>query len=122
MVDLEMLKNSMRLDLSLIDNEAQARNNQEEQKRQDQNDEIEMENLAATGAGNEPAPSSSMTERGVMSGYLFKTAQSLSTFQRKQFYKRYYELDMTTKRLKIYEKEGGSLKDTMICEVAYVVK
>ena len=31
---------------------------------------------------------------GIVSGYLVKTAQSLSTFQRKYFYRRYYELDM----------------------------
>ena len=30
----------------------------------------------------------------MVSGYLVKTAQSLSMFQRKHFYRRYYELDL----------------------------
>ena len=34
---------------------------------------------------------------GIVSGYLIKTAQSLSKFQRKYFYRRYYELDMQKK-------------------------
>ena len=50
-----------------------------------------------------------------VSGYLIKTAQNFSTFQRKQFYKRFYELDCATKELKVYEKEGGAIKDVSAC-------
>ena len=59
---------------------------------------------------------------GMVSGYLVKTAQSLSMFQRKHFYRRYYELDLQKKQLQIYEKQGGALKDSMHCEVTHIVE
>lgn len=58
---------------------------------------------------------------GIVRGQLFKTAQNLSTFQRHQFFRRYYELSLITRQLKIFEKEGGLLKDTINCEVEHVV-
>ena len=59
---------------------------------------------------------------GIVSGYLVKTAQSLSTFQRKHFYRRYYELDIDKKQLQIFEKEGGAIKDNMHCEVTHIIE
>lgn len=46
------------------------------------------------------------TERdanGIVKGYLAKTAQNLTMFARKQFHRRYYELNIQSKQLKIYE-------------------
>ena len=56
-----------------------------------------------------------------VSGYLVKTAQNFSTFQRKQFYKRWYELDVETKELKVYETQNGSLKDVSMCSAVVSV-
>ena len=49
-----------------------------------------------------------------------KTAQCFSTFQRKQFYRRYYELDLETKQMKVFEKRGGQTKDVTFCNVVHV--
>ena len=64
---------------------------------------------------------SERNERGQVRGYLVKTAQNLSKFQRKKFYRWYYELDMQRKQLKIYERNGGPLKDTMAISVKNIV-
>ena len=56
----------------------------------------------------------------LVTGYLVKTAQCFSTFQRKQFYRRYYELDLETKQMKVYEKRGGQTKDITVCNVVHV--
>ena len=58
---------------------------------------------------------------GVLSGYLVKTAQSLSKFQKTKFYKRFYQINTQRRELKIFEKDGGALKDAMKCDVAHVV-
>lgn len=57
-----------------------------------------------------------------VSGYLFKTAQHFSTFQRKQFYRRFYELNEETRQLRICEKRGGQTKDVVFCHVTHVTK
>ena len=61
------------------------------------------------------------TPNGILRGYLVKTAQSITKFQRKHFYRRFYELNLERKDLKIYEKDGGPLKDSMKCDVTHVV-
>ena len=58
---------------------------------------------------------------GLLRGYLVKAAQTLSKFQRKKFYLRFYELNVERKELKIYEKDGGALKDAMKCDTAHVI-
>ena len=45
----------------------------------------------------------------------------MSNFQKKLFFRRYYELDTKTKQLKIFEREGGALKDSVPCAVTHVV-
>ena len=64
---------------------------------------------------------SSRLPSGILTGHLVKTAQTLSKFQRKKFYMRYYELDVERKELKVFEKNGGALKDQITCEIAHVV-
>ena len=58
---------------------------------------------------------------GILRGYLVKAAQTLSKFQKKKFYRRFYELNVERKELKIFEKDGGALKDAMKCDAAHVV-
>ena len=58
----------------------------------------------------------------MISGYLVKTAQCFSTFQRKQFYQRYYELDTGSRQLRISEKQGGQTKEIIFCNVVHVSK
>ena len=64
---------------------------------------------------------SSRQPNGILTGYLVKAAQTLSKFQRKKFYMRYYELDIEKRELKVFEKDGGALKDHVICYTAHVV-
>ena len=70
----------------------------------------------------EGAMRSERSVHGIVSGYLVKTAQNMSKMQRKQFFRRYYILDMNRRLLKIYAKENGALKDTVKCQaITHVV-
>ena len=70
---------------------------------------------------DEEAMATERDENGVVKGYLAKTAQNITTFSRKQFHRRYYELDIQAKQLKIYADEGGNVKDVVQCSVTHVV-
>ena len=93
-------------------------------------DETGNLNMSAAAAAVEDSPrengklrlaDSPRNNSGTVKGYLMKSAQNLSTFQRKQFYRRYYELDIESKQLKIFEKEGGMMKEQRDAMPQYVV-
>jgi hypothetical protein len=50
------------------------------------------------------------SSRGIIEGWLYKTAQALGIFKQKVFHKRYYRLNLMTEDLKIFDKPDGTLK------------